>query len=150
MELNVEDINPVKYFKRFLKSPILWIMISIAIVSLITSAYLVFTVGFFDTFTQPPTQPQNPQTSIDDVTFSFESYNVSESRDTVEVTVKIESITGEESADISYYTGNEQEIITNAQEGDTFTITADYGIKVRLGYINNNDSFVETESFDAV
>lgn len=94
--------------------------------------------------------PEEVQDPVSDIVFSFDSYDVGESKESVDIVMKVEEIREPNSATIAYYVGNEETIIEDIEEGDNFAINSEYGQTVRVGYIDQDDSFVGVESFEAV
>lgn len=113
------------------------------------TAHMAFVVELPEKLDKPPSSGET-QDPISDITFSFESYDVDDKNESVDIIMKIDKIREPQSANIAYYVGSEQTVIGEVNEGDTFAIKADYGESITVGYIDQNDSFVGVESFKAV
>lgn len=143
------ELNLKLRLKKKLDHPAVWIFLIIMATSLFMTSYMIFIVDLPEKLEEQPVQ-EEPQEPISDITFSFNSYDVNESEDSVDIVMKVDTIREPQSATVAYYVGDEQTVIESVEEGDTFAIKANYGEKIRVGYIDQDDSFVGVESFTAV
>lgn len=141
--------NLKKELKKRLDHPAVWFSLAIVITTLLTTSYLMFIVELPKEFKQAPNS-EEIQEPISDITFSFESYDVDDENESVDIVMKVDKIREPQSANIAYYVGSEKTSIGEVNEGDTFAIKANYGENITVGYIDQNDSFVGVESFEAV
>lgn len=133
-----------------LNHPAVWIFLLIIFTSTLTTTYLVYVVDIQETFDdREPVEEPDPE--VNGVSFSFESYDVSSSGDTVNIVMNVDSIdSSADSVTVVYFIDGDRTVVNDVTKGGTFEITAEYGQDVRVGYLTAEGEFEQVESFEAV